>query len=278
LIRMIYADGNRSRMEMGDGHIAIRDGQETVMIDEQAKTVTKLELIGLPANAPSQPTSGIDLINGLKSMSSTAAEPLGEKEIDGVAATGFKSTWGNNGTIIAWADKKTADPVRVEMSMTMAGKAVTVVMDHFDMSPTITDDTFSTKVPEGYKVVTQKMDVTNVTQGKAAESVAAVLGAYADASEGSFPATLDDWASLMKMDEKTLKPAVDPQLIGAMSAQLFSMPGGYHYTGKGVKKGDKTAVIFWYTPKDAKLSRAVYGDLHIDDVETAKLPTTNPVK
>ena len=281
-MRMIFADGGRSRIELGDGHFAIRNGQSMVTLDTEARTMTEIELVGMPADVASNPqrnpTTGFNLTNGLKSMSSTEAESLGEKTIDGVAVTGFKSSWGNGGTIVAWADKKSAEPIRIEMTMTMAGKPMTVVMDHFDMAPAIDDAMFSTTLPAGYKLVTQKIDVTNASKGKVAEAVAAVLKAYCDASEGAFPASLDDWATLMKMDETAMKPLVDPQLIGAMSGQLFSLPGGYHYVGKGLKLGDKDAVVFWYTPKDAKLSRAIYGDLRIADVQTATLPTTPSVK
>ena len=46
----------------------------------------------------------------------------------------------------------------------------------------------------------------------------------------------------------------------------------WHYAGKGVKLGDKTAPVCWCKPKDSKTYRVVYGDLSIKDVAEEDLP------
>ena len=47
------------------------------------------------------------------------------------------------------------------------------------------------------------------------------------------------------------------------------------YVGKGVKLGDKSAIVCWYKLKDAKdgnTYRVVYGDLSVKDVNAEDLP------
>ena len=49
----------------------------------------------------------------------------------------------------------------------------------------------------------------------------------------------------------------------------------FRYFGKGVKLGDKDAIVCWYKLKDAKdpnTYRVVYGDLSVKDVAAKDLP------
>ena len=56
----------------------------------------------------------------MKQMGRQKGEPLGEKVIDGKQAVGFKSKLGGRDMIV-WAEEKTSNPVRVEMTMNIAG-------------------------------------------------------------------------------------------------------------------------------------------------------------
>jgi hypothetical protein len=46
----------------------------------------------------------------------------------------------------------------------------------------------------------------------------------------------------------------------------------YTYRPDGAKLGDAGRAIFWYKPAGSETYRAVFGDLHIGDVEADKLP------
>ena len=60
-----------------------------------------------------------------------------------------------------------------------------------------------------------------------------------------------------------------------MTAMTSSVEHGY--TGKGVTLGEKDTLIFWYR-KDPRSPtyRAIFGDLRVEDVTEAQLPTTRP--
>ena len=276
--RTVRGEGGRLRIEMPGGRVMISDGTDHLTLDPDAKKAMRFEVVGGPTTSPDVGApKALDLVAAFKNAAGTTATPLGDRTIDGVVATGFRSPWNGTGTMEVWADKKTADPVRIELTMRVAGRDATSVLDHFELAPAIDDATFSTAIPAGYAVETQQVDVTLATQGKVAESVVAVLKAYADVSDGALPADLNDWSALMRMDKKG-KPGVSPQTIGGMSGQLFSLPGGYSYAGKGVRVGDAKAIVFWYRPAKSQTYRAVFGDLRIEDVDASRIPTTQPVK
>jgi hypothetical protein len=54
-----------------------------------------------------------------------------------------------------------------------------------------------------------------------------------------------------------------------------AVENSFRYFGKGVKLGDKDAIVCWYKLKDAKDPKAcrdVYGDLSVKDVAQEDLP------
>jgi outer membrane lipoprotein-sorting protein len=58
-------------------------------------------------------------------------------------------------------------------------------------------------------------------------------------------------------------------------ADSYTEAGSFRYLGKGVKLGDKDAIVCWYKLKDAKdpnAYRVVYGDLNVKDVAAKDLP------
>ena len=51
-----------------------------------------------------------------------------------------------------------------------------------------------------------------------------------------------------------------------------TVEGTWQYLGKGVKLGDKNAIVCWYKLKGAITYRVVYGDLSVKDVAPEDLP------
>jgi outer membrane lipoprotein-sorting protein len=95
---------------------------------------------------------------------------LGTKEIDGISVTGFKIEQVKENSIcdiIIWANRKTAAPVRVELTLhdPENSHSVTFIMSNFNLNAELNKELFSTKPPQGYKVTTyQKIreDITSV--------------------------------------------------------------------------------------------------------------------
>jgi len=75
-------------------------------------------------------------------------EPLGEKEIDGRRAIGFRVS--NSGIVITlWGDPKTGLPVRAEMTMAMFPNVKTT-MSNFEFNVRLDESLFSVEPPPGY--------------------------------------------------------------------------------------------------------------------------------
>jgi hypothetical protein len=51
-----------------------------------------------------------------------------------------------------------------------------------------------------------------------------------------------------------------------------SLKEKFGYRSDGVKLGDADKILFWYRPDGAAGYRALFGDLHADDVTADKLP------
>ena len=64
-----------------------------------------------------------------------------------------------------------------------------------------------------------------------------------------------------------------------MSGTIFSLPHGYGYAGKGVKRTDADRIIFWYSLDERpRTYTAVFGDLRVEEVPADRIPTTRPAQ
>ncbi len=100
-------------------------------------------------------------IVNLWDMQDGTEEQLGEKEIDGETAIGFKVVQEGQylrSEINIWADAQTAVPVLVEMSMFTlddSKDAIGFIMNKFDLAAQLDEELFSLKVPSGYTLAYQ---------------------------------------------------------------------------------------------------------------------------
>ena len=110
------------------------------------------------------------------------AERLGQKEMDGRKAVGFRIR-ANRVDMTLWADPETARPVRIEVVMEMMGD-VRMVMSNFRYDVDLKPSLFSLEPPEGYS--TQAIDVTMPVE----EDLLRTLRILAEHGKGVFPAKL----------------------------------------------------------------------------------------
>jgi outer membrane lipoprotein-sorting protein len=270
-IRTLVAEPERMRTELPDGSVSIINEKAFVILNPKAKTAMRMNFA-----ADSMPQDkGGNMVDAMRSLGTQKGEPLGEKEIDGIATVGFRVALGGR-TMQIWADKKTAYPVRVEMTMAVRGNDAQMVMDKFVIDAPLDDSLFSLDPPAGYKLETKSIELPKI--GEIAETVADLLKAYTAKSEGGvFPADLFDWYSLNKVLGTDNKDNAGK--VGFVSGLLGGLESDeYSYAGKGAKLGEKDKIVFWHRPEDSKTFRAVYGDLRIEEVTADKLPATQPVK
>lgn len=267
--KTLMAEPDRMRIEMPDGIVSLKEGGVTLILDNNRKTAMRVELTGVPQNQNPDAT----VVNALRKLGEAKGEPIGEKEIKGVACAGFKTI---NSTLkmSVWANKKTADPVRVEIAMPIGPGEASIVMEDFVLDAPLDDALFSMQVPAGYELKEQKFEMPQL--GALEDEVAKLLKWYTEGSGGEFPPSLVDWAAFAKIKHSG-KP--DPQAVarlGGIFAKLFALGDNYGYLGKGAKVGDKEKIIFWCKVEGSDKYRAVFGDLHTGDVTKDQLPATQP--
>lgn len=268
-IRTLAAEPDMMRSEMPDGTVSINRDGVVLTLNPAKKTASRTTLNGRPG----RPAGAPGMVESLRSIGQhgNGGEPAGEKEIDGVKVVGFR-TGGAPSPWTIWADKKTAAPVRIEMTMFVNGGEAPMVMDKFVLDAPLDEKLFSLDPPEGYTLKEQTLTLPKM--GELAADVADLLRAYSDANDGAFPAALTDWSAFNKSGKN------DPQIamkVGGVSGRLFGLPGGYGYRGKDVRRGERDKMVFWYKDLAGKY-RAVFGDLRVDEVAPDKLPSTNPSK
>ena len=121
------------------------------------------------------------------------AQDLGEKEIDGRKAKGFR-TGPPEANCTIWVDRKTGDLIRVENST----KTLTAVMTDFELDPKVAPSSFDLKAPEGYEVVETTRNVYEEELKTFRKQVTTALGVSEDGLEELLGPVLKDLPERMK--------------------------------------------------------------------------------
>ena len=211
-------------------------------------------------------------------------ERLGEKEIDGKKAVGFRYDSPAD-TVTLWGDPVTGNPVRIE-NVWSGLPRTEVVMTDFQINVDLKESLFDMTPPEGYKV--QSLDV-DASESKEEDLIQA-FKACAEISGGEFPETMDSTGVMRLIIKSTMdqlkdkKDVSDEQMQELMKrsitigrgfqfAILLPEAADAHYAGKGVKRDANDRPIFWYLPEGSKKYRVVYADLTVRDADAApKVP------
>jgi outer membrane lipoprotein-sorting protein len=204
-------------------------------------------------------------------------ERIGEKEIDGKRAVGFRYD-SPLGSTTLWGDPTTGNPVRIETVWTGVPRTE-VTMTHFEMNVDLKDSLFDTTPPAGYNVQSMDVDMAN-------RSEQGLVNAFRTAAElggGEFPDSLDA-AGITKLITKIAfkggKGLSDANVQQLMKSSLAMGMGiefavelpesaDAHYAGKGVKLNTPDRPIFWYKPEGANSYRVIFADLTVRTEEVA---------
>jgi outer membrane lipoprotein-sorting protein len=227
------------------------------------------------------------MIEDMRRLAGKDNEPVGEKEIGGVRASGFRVKE-NGGEMTVWVDPQKKLPVLIEFSGRAGNIPYSGTFSDIRLDPELDDALFRLDPPEGYtlKKANARLHMTFE------EAAVRVLRNYTGASGGRFPARLDDFddyakvvraATMKKAQAKeaqakeakvVLEPsALEDGIAGALVAGFCQQKKDqFGYKPDGVKLGDAKTIVFWYKPEGATKYKAVYGDLHIGDVTQEELP------
>ncbi len=202
---------------------------------------------------------------------------LGQKNIDGLEAIGFKLS-GSNSEFTIWANPKTTKPVRIEIAL---GQSL-FIFKNFEIDVPVDESLVSMEPPAGYTLIDKQFDMNNFTE----QDFITLLRLWVEhLLGGNFPQSLSaseivNQANAIgeKIDQLNISDDQKKQLglTSGRGMMFFQQLGptntNWHYAGKDVKLGDASKAIFWYKPKDSQTWRVIYGDLSVKDVNEADLP------
>lgn len=277
-VKILYKEPGWIRTE-GDGPVSIGDLRQgkTLILDTTAKTAMLIDYKKIGNVEKDAQANASSLIDELRKLADKKGESVGKRRIGDLETEGFRVE--NEGfTLTLWANPKTKMPVLIEVPLRVGDQESLVTMSDFQLDPKLDDALFRLEPPEGYQL--RKMEVE---EGKVEDDVVHLLRAYADKFEGKFPKSLSiissDWQTYLKQrwGDKQGKGLPETEAVQfvqkAMRVETFLRKHKDHgYKPGGVKLGDRTKIIFWYRPDKSDKYRAVFGDLHVDDVSANQLP------
>ena len=209
-------------------------------------------------------------------------EPLGEKQIDGRPAIGFRYV-GPLQSATLWGDPATGQPVLVELESTGIPRSKTR-MSHFVLNEKLDTALFAIAPPADYQVDQFDVDVSDPSEALLVKALRTIAGW----NEGRFCDQLDV-ASVTALAQAKAggnrpdaaggqSPPTTMRLVQVAAGLEFaaSLPesANAHYAGQGVKLDAPNRPIFWYQPEDSKAYRVIYADLSVRDAVHAPAAAT----
>lgn len=215
-----------------------------------------------------------DATKQLRSLAGKNGKPVGKRKIGDVQADGYRvDVDGIEWTV--WLDADRKFPLLMETTFRVQDRDMPATLSDFRLDPRLEDSLFRLDPPEGYAL--RKIDVPLAFRE---EALVNLLRLYADASGGAFPPKPDDTAAFQKrFPKEKWKGPDDPQMIRlaqSMAASVvflqLELKNSYGYAPENTKLGDAAKVLLWYRPTGSSKYRAIFGDLHAEDVAADRLP------
>lgn len=257
--------------------IAIYDYETSQMLtlNPIQKIAAIIDIEGLPEKPENFVEIMRNMITELQHDPDVSIESLGEKEIDGRMAQGFRAAGPEGDELMIWADSQTSVPIRMELKWRQAHSEFT----GFEFDEVLDESLFSMDIPEGYSTMPQAM----LSLTGAEQDLVEALRQWAESIlDGVFPkdfssqAFMDDMPKVRKHIAQAKKEGTDEGPWTLMRGFLFCKSlkpeNDWRYVGKDVKFGDAESPVCWYRPTDSETYRVIYGDLSIKDVAPENLP------
>ncbi len=251
------------------------DALQMLQLVPSKKTAVLIDLKDMPEKPENVLEEMRNIITKLQNDPNVSVEPLGEKEIDGRIAKGFRAT-SPDGEMTVWADPQTALPIRMEHKW----RKMQFVCTDFQFDIEMDESLFSMEIPEGYsELPSGELPIASTTEQDLVET----LHMWAEIIlDGTFP---EDFNGQVYVDDvnknrKKFAKLQQEQKVelglkfgrGFIFVQLLKAENDWHYVGKNVKLGDTESPVCWYRPEGSETYRVIYGDLSVRDVAGENLP------
>ena len=250
------------------------DASRMLTLNPKQKIAALIDLKDLPEKPENVLEVLRNMVTEIQNDPDVSVEPLGEKEIDGRIAKGFRAT-GPDGELTIWADPQSALPIRMEQKW----RQIHYEFIDFEFDVVLDESLFSMEIPEGYSTMPKAaLSLTGSTEQDLVET----LRAWAEEiRDGVFPkdlsgqAFMDDMPKVRKRIAQARKEGTDEGpwkfARGWTFFRLLKPENDWHYVGKDVKFGDADSPVCWYRPEGSETYRVIYGDLSVKDVAAENL-------
>ena len=255
--------------------IADYDTSRMLQLIPSKKTAVLIDMKDLPEEPENVLEELRNMVTEIQNDPDISVESLGEKEIDGRMAQGFRAT-GPDGEWTIWADPQTALPIRMEQKW----RQMEFVCTDFQFDVELDESLFSMEIPEGYsELPSGELPIDSNTE----QDLIKTLRIWAEVIlDDVFPEDFTGQvyvADCKKNRKKFVKLSEKERLELAMKlgpgfifVQLLKAENDWHYVGNGVKLGEAESPVCWYRPDGSETYRVIYGDLSVKDVAPANLP------
>ena len=213
-----------------------------------------------------------------KDFHDEAEENLGEMEISGRKAVGFRIVKDNK-EIIVWADPDTALPIQIESKADDGTETLTLTNITFGVE--LDDQLFDMTVPDDCLSMNMSTEEFTIPFELTEKYLVEGLKIAAGHRGGKFPTyfgrgrpSKEARDKHMEESSRIVPPIEDDFAIMLAQEYFVRLPKGseWQYVGEDVKLGDAKKLVCWWKTPESKTYRVIYGDLSIRDVEPSDLP------
>jgi len=213
-----------------------------------------------------------------KDFRDEAEENLGEMEINGRKAVGFRIVKDNK-EIMVWADPETALPIQIESKANDGTETLTLTNITFGVE--LDDQLFDMTVPDDCLAMNMSTEEFTIPFELTEKYLVEGLKIAAGHRGGKFPTFFGRGRPSKEARDKHVEESsrivapVEDDFACMLATEYFKrLPKGseWQYIGEDVQLGDANTPVCWWKPPGAKTYRVVYGDLNIRDVEPGDLP------
>jgi outer membrane lipoprotein-sorting protein len=255
--------------------IADYDTEQMLQLIPSNKTAVLINMKDIPEKPENILEEMRSMVTEIQNDPNLSVETLGEEEIDGRMAIGFRAT-GPDGEVTVWADSQTALPIRMEQKW----RQMQFVCTDFQFDIELDEELFNMEIPEGYsEVPSGELPIASNTE----QDLVVTLRIWAeDILDDVFPEDFTGQvylADCKKNRKKFIKLTQEQRVEMAMKlgpgfifVQLMKDENDWNYVGKDVKFGDADSLVCWYRPEASETYRVIYGDLSVKDVTPENLP------
>jgi len=213
-----------------------------------------------------------------KDFHNEAEENLGEMEINGRKAVGFRIVKDNR-VITVWADPDTALPIQIESKADDGTETLTLTNITFGVE--LDDQLFDMTVPDDYLAMNMSTEEFTIPFELTEKYLVEGLKIAAGHRGGKFPTYFGRGRPGKEARDKHLEEAsrivapIEDDFACMLATEYFvRLPKGseWQYVGEDVQLGDAKKPVCWWKTPGSKTYRVIYGDLSIRDVEPSDLP------